>query len=645
MKKIISLLLILGILLGTSFSFISCDFQLDDFIGSENDQDIEVGDNNGDDVNDGNNTENEEKPDNGGNDEGGSGGEGNDDYFSCDDGEHVDVDDNGYCDECAEYVIVVVDFYAVNDLHGKFMANDAQPGAGALGTYLSNRLEIDDQVVFLASGDMWQGSAESNLTEGLIITKWMNYMGFCSMTLGNHDFDWGEDPIKNNAEIAEFPILAINVYNKSTGERAPYCTPSIMIERGGAKIGIIGAIGDVYSSISKDMVTDVEFKTGTQLNNLVKAEAEKLRNEGADFIVYSVHYGESDIPAGIVDIVFEGHSHSSYVNTDSSGRYHLQSGGENRGVSHAEISINSANETFKVNVAETVANSRYASLEDDDGAVELKEEYSELIAKAYAVLGESSYYLVGDYLASVASELYLEKGLELWGDKYEIVLGGGFFQPRSPYDITAGEISYSDLLSIFPFNNKLTLCSISGSNLLNKFVNSTSYFNTYSEYGESIINNIQSNKTYYVVVDTYTAYYSSNRLTIVDMYDEEYYARDLLAEAVQSGRFMLDGDYDLTSIKTLLDMGKNLASGVSTREYYFVEGTVKSIKSAKYGNIYIEDDKGNSIYVYGLSDNYGNSYEYMNQKLKVGDKIVIHSSLTNYNGTIELVDSVLIEIK
>ena len=89
---------------------------------------------------------------------------------------------------------------------------------------------------------------------------------------------------------------------------------------------------------------------------------------------------------------------------------------------------------------------------------------------------------------------------------------------------------------------------------------------------------------------------------------------------------------------------KTLSSGVSTNKYYFIEGTVKSIKSTKYGNVYIQDDKGNSIYVYGLDDIYGNSYEYMSKQPKVGDKILILASLMNYSGTIELTDAVLIEI-
>ena len=126
----------------------------------------------------------------------------------CKDGAHIDANDNGTCDVCKSSVLVVIDFYAVNDLHGKFCDTDKQPGVDELATYFNNAEITDENVVILASGDMWQGTAESYLTRGRIITEWMNEVGFVSMTLGNHDFDWGEDAIKENLAVAESDIEA-----------------------------------------------------------------------------------------------------------------------------------------------------------------------------------------------------------------------------------------------------------------------------------------------------------------------------------------------------------------------------------------------------------------------------------------------------
>jgi 2',3'-cyclic-nucleotide 2'-phosphodiesterase/3'-nucleotidase len=145
---------------------------------------------------------------------------------------------------------------------------------------------------------MWQGSSESNMTKGKILVDWMNQLDFTAMAIGNHEFDWGEEYIASNAAFAEFPFIAINIYDRATNQLVDYCSPSVMVDRDGLQIGIIGAIGDCYSSIAVDKCDDVYFKVGRDLTNLVKNEADRLRREGADFIVYLIHDGYGNSSSG-----------------------------------------------------------------------------------------------------------------------------------------------------------------------------------------------------------------------------------------------------------------------------------------------------------------------------------------------------------
>ena len=470
---------------------------------------------------------------------------------------HTDIDDNGLCDACQVSVIITIDFYAINDLHGKFSDTTSNIGVSGLTTYLKNSYSTDEYTVTLSSGDMWQGGSESNLTKGIIITEWLNYIDAVSMTLGNHEFDWGEEYISPNLEIAKFPFLAINIYERSDNTLADYCSPSVVIERGGVQIGIIGAIGDCYSSIAPDHSGGIYFKTGDQLTELVKAESERLRAEGVDYIVYSLHdgYGQNasgttsvsasqissyyDIElsqGGYVDLVFEGHTHKSYVLRDSYGVYHLQNGGDNKGISHVEIDINIANSSSSVNTASFVASSVYSSLKDDSIVADLREKYADKIAAGDEIVGYNRTYRNSSYLCQTAADLYLKKGLELWGDEYDIVLGGGFFQARSPYNLQAGNVTYSTLQSIFPFDNQLVLCSVKGSDLLRKFINSSNS-NYFVSYESGLASKIEANKTYYIVVDSYTSTYAPNKLTEIMRWDEDIFARDLLAEYIADGNF------------------------------------------------------------------------------------------------------------
>lgn len=468
---------------------------------------------------------------------------------------HTDVDDNGLCDVCSLSVLVVVDFFGVNDLHGKLPDAANQPGADELTTYLKNQRESNDHMVLISVGDMWQGTAESNLTEGNMVTDWMNEMDFDAMTLGNHEFDWGEDPIRENAKIAEFPFLAINIYERKTNQQVDYCQSSLMVECGDIQIGIIGAIGDCYSSISSEHTTGIYFKTGSELTGLVKKESDKLRKEGADFIVYVLHdglgetksgtvgptklksYYDTALSDGYVDLVFEAHTHQRYVFQDAKGVYHIQGGGDNKGITHVEIQVNSANGNHKINVAEPLSNGTYARLEGDPLIEELMEKYAEVIAPATRVVGTNSKQRSGHEMRQLVADLYYDIGMDRWGEEYDIALGGGFISIRDPGYLAKGQVTYGTLQCLFPFNNELVLCSVSGQKLRDNFFETDhyAYYISYGDYGNRIKDNIDPNGTYYVVVDSYTSTYKYNGLTEIERFDPGVYARDLLADYITAG--------------------------------------------------------------------------------------------------------------
>ncbi|MBQ9780029.1 MAG: bifunctional metallophosphatase/5'-nucleotidase [Clostridia bacterium] len=476
----------------------------------------------------------------------------------CDVEAHEDEGNDGYCDLCGEYVVVVLDFYALNDLHGKFSDGSNHIGVDEMTTYLKTAMAADEEAFLLSSGDMWQGSAESNNTGGRIITDWMNHLGFAAMTLGNHEYDWGEEAIKENAEMAEFPFLAINIYERADNTLVDYCQPSLLVDRGNVQVGIIGAMGDCYSSISGDKTEDIYFITGSQLTSLVKAESDRLRAQGADFIVYVIHdgYGKSNyngttsvsgaalssyydsaLSDGYVDLVFEGHTHQRYVMRDGYGVHHLQAGGENKGLSHAEVAVNIANGEHRLNTAEFVSSDKYYAMADDPVVEELLDKYHDEISDALRIVGTTSRYRNSTELRNLVAKLYYEAGVEKWGETYDITLGGGFISVRSPYELPAGQVSYATLQSIFPFDNDLVLCSIKGSDLLSRFVytDNSNYFVYLGEDKNSVIASIDANKTYYIVTDTYCSTYVPNRLTEVERYESGIYARDLLADYIQAG--------------------------------------------------------------------------------------------------------------
>ena len=440
--------------------------------------------------------------------------------------------------------LVNLELFAVNDFHGNVKDSDTGIGVSKTASLLKAYPNDVNNALYVSQGDMWQGSAESNLTRGQLVNDWMNQLGFTSMTLGNHEFDWGTSFVKTNSELANFPYLGINIFDHTTNQRVDYAKPSVIINKNGAKIGIIGAIGNCYSSIAPSQVKDIYFKAGDELTALVKEEAIRLKEqEKCDFIIYSIHdddsYYDTEL-SNYVNIVFEGHTHQNYSRVDSKGVYHIQSAGYNKTINYINIDLDIATDTFKINTIKSIYTNDYKNITKDAEAEALFAKYANDIGVADDVLGYNSSRRNSTYLRQLVATLYLQYGQEKWGDTYDLFLGGGYISCRSPYYLPTGNITYADLYTLFPFDNDLVLCSVSGYYLNRQFINTTNenYFITYSSFGESNKTNIDNDTTYYLITDTYCSDYVPNNLTTIARYtDLGFYARDMLAQYARDGHF------------------------------------------------------------------------------------------------------------
>jgi 2',3'-cyclic-nucleotide 2'-phosphodiesterase/3'-nucleotidase len=135
------------------------------------------------------------------------------------------------------------------DLHGNVWGfsyeNDKETtnnGMARVATYVQQVREEEPNVVLIDNGDTIQGNIMTddlyNKREGEhpVITA-MNFMDYDSMTLGNHEFNFGEDLVKRVQTLADFPVLAANMA-RADGTMA--ALPYTIVERSGVKIGIIG---------------------------------------------------------------------------------------------------------------------------------------------------------------------------------------------------------------------------------------------------------------------------------------------------------------------------------------------------------------------------------------------------------------------
>ena len=130
----------------------------------------------------------------------------------------------------------ILSIITTTDLHGGIIQRGERGGLALLGGYVRNvraaRPRDLGAVLLVDSGDMFQGTLESNLNEGAVVVRAYNRLGYAAAAIGNHEFDFGpagpeatprkagDDPrgaLKARAVEARFPFLAANVIDDATG--------------------------------------------------------------------------------------------------------------------------------------------------------------------------------------------------------------------------------------------------------------------------------------------------------------------------------------------------------------------------------------------------------------------------------------------
>lgn len=193
-----------------------------------------------------------------------------------------------------------LDILSVNDFHGALLEEGKTPGAAKMASFMKElRSQNPHGTLILSAGDMFQGTVRSNILYGKPVIEMMNSMGFVAMALGNHEFDWGVNVLRDRGKEAKFPMMAANITNKDTGRAVDFAVPYIVKKVNGVNIGIIGlttpetAYTSSISVVSKYIFADPA--------EAVKKVYRAVKGEGAEVIVVLSHLGSSqhgDVASG-----------------------------------------------------------------------------------------------------------------------------------------------------------------------------------------------------------------------------------------------------------------------------------------------------------------------------------------------------------
>ncbi|MCL2097726.1 MAG: bifunctional metallophosphatase/5'-nucleotidase [Bacteroidales bacterium] len=207
---------------------------------------------------------------------------------------------DGQCD-----TLVII---STNDVHSQI--HDMPK----LAAYVQSQRDSFSHVLLLSAGDMFSGSpvVDKYKERGYPMIDLMNRIGYRAATLGNHEFDYGQEVLIQRIKDAQFDFLAANA--AFTNDLRNLVKPYIIVDVNGIKTAILGFIETEDAGIPSTLPENVEGVKFADALSLVDAYR-SLRDSAEVFLVLS-HLGvREDISLAVLlpeaDLIIGGHSHTS----------------------------------------------------------------------------------------------------------------------------------------------------------------------------------------------------------------------------------------------------------------------------------------------------------------------------------------------
>lgn len=371
-----------------------------------------------------------------------------------------------------EVEIPIVTF---NDFHGSLAESKSDVGAAKLVGEIKRVKEENPNTVVVTGGDIYQGSAMSNLLKGEPVTAMLKEMGLEFSAVGNHEFDWGYEHIPDWAKAGEFDFLASNIYEKETGEPVEWAKPYGVVEREGKKVGFIGlATPETAYKTKPDNVAHLEFKDSVEAT---KTWVNYLENEEkVDAVVVLSHLGSeqnretgeitgeivevAEVPG--VDAIISAHSHQK-VEGKVNGVPVIQAYKNGRNLGYVNLKFDDKNEL--------VVTTKLDDISKRKDTLPVDKNMEDILAKFEADLAPMMNEKVTDLSVdlphnrdtgvSPMGATVAETMRRIVNADIAITNGGGV---RAP--LMAGTITVGDMYTILPFDNTLVTMEMKGSDII-----------------------------------------------------------------------------------------------------------------------------------------------------------------------------------
>lgn len=363
---------------------------------------------------------------------------------------------------------------ATNDFHGTLEPRvDARGirrgGAGAVAAVIERAKQECTvcAVILLDGGDMFQGTAASNLVFGRSVVAIYDALGYAAAALGNHEFDWGQDTLRARMREARYAILGANV-KYADGRDVPWIRDDTIVSAGPVRVGIIGVstVETPRTTLAAN-VSDLRFVDPVPV---VVERARSLRERGAHLVVVVAHAGAfcdnegDDRCAGeivelargagrAVDAIVSGHTHS-LVRTHEAGVPIVQARSNGRAVGVLDLV---PGEIPVVAVRDVLTDSIAPSARVDSIA---RAAVAAVAPRVSARIAEVSRHLQRSGEQYPLGQLIADA--QRWAAKADVaVMNNGGIRA----DLPAGTATYGRIFEVQPFANTLHRFTLRGSDL------------------------------------------------------------------------------------------------------------------------------------------------------------------------------------
>jgi len=231
-------------------------------------------------------------------------------------------------------------FIVTGDLY-EFPADKDRGGYAKLASVakiFKKKTKKDIQSYLVHVGDAYSPSLLSTMDKGKSTVEMLNAVAVDYMVLGNHEWDFGPENVRERVWESNFPVLASNVIDQD-GLPIDGTVRTAMINVGPFRVGIMGLVTTntkVISSTGSD-----EF---LPVLDTAKALAKELKGQGANLIVALAHLDFLEdmelVQSGLVDVVLSGHDHY-YISWDDGKTVWMDSGENSEKVGVMDIHLKS----------------------------------------------------------------------------------------------------------------------------------------------------------------------------------------------------------------------------------------------------------------------------------------------------------------